>query len=248
MRRAMAGVLAVAWAAGAAPGAGGAIAGPRVRVMVAGRNHVLLAPRTVRAGATTVAVGSRRCAVGAATPLAALAAARRDGGPSFSVRDYGACDARAADSGSLFVFRIGADRNRGRNGWTYKVGNRSGSTGAADLSGAFGTGRRLRASDRVTWFWCVLSRSGSCQRTLVVVPAARSVGPGGTLPVKVLGYDDAGHAVRVAGATARLGGSTAVTGGDGTARLVAPANKGRVRLSATRSGMVPAFPSEVVVR
>jgi hypothetical protein len=247
MRRAMAAVLALGWAAASVPGAGGAPAGPRVQVMVAGRTHVLLVPRVVRAAATSVLVGRRRCAVGAATPLAALAAARRSGGPSFSVRDYGACDARAADSGSLFVFRIGGDRNRGRNGWTYKVGHRSGSTGAADLSGAFGTGRRLRAGDRVTWFWCVLSRSGSCQRTLAVVPAARTVTPGATLQVKVLGYDDAGHAVRVAGATARLGRATAVTGSDGTARFVAPVTTGRVRLSATRSGMVAAFPGEVRV-
>jgi hypothetical protein len=99
----------------------------------------------------------------------------------------------------------------------------------------------------VTWFWCVLSRSGSCQRTLAVVPAARTVTPGATLQVKVLGYDDAGHAVRVAGATARLGRATAVTGSDGTARFVAPVTTGRVRLSATRSGMVAAFPGEVRV-
>jgi hypothetical protein len=247
VRRAIAAALVVAGASASGAPAGGATTGPRVHVMVAGRTHVLLAPRTVPTGATSVAVASRRCAVGAATPLAALVAARRGGGPSFSVRDYGACDARAADSGSLFVFRIGADRNRGRNGWTYKVGNRSGSTGAADLSGAFGTGRRLRAGDRVTWFWCVLSRSGSCQRTLAVVPAARRVSPGAMFSVKVLGYDDAGHAVRVAGAKVRLDGATAVTGSDGTARFVAPVTAGRVRLSATRSGMVPAFPSEVRV-
>lgn len=247
MRRAIVGWLAVAVAAGSAANASGAARAPRVHVMIAGRTHVLLAPRTVGASTTAVRVGSRRCAVGAATPLAALAAAHRGGGPSFSVRDYGSCDGRAADSSSLFVFRIGADRNRGRNGWTYKVGNRSGTTSAADLSGAFGTGRRLRSGDRLTWFWCVLSRSGSCQRTLAVAPATRRVTPGAALRVTVLGYDDAGHAVRVAGATARLGAATALTGSDGTATLTAPATAGRVRLSATRRGMVTAFPSAVRV-
>src|SRR4051794_20441522 len=146
--------------------------------MIVGRSGVAFGPRTVSTAATTVAVGAKRCAAPVATPLAALAAARRAGGPGFSVRDYGSCSRRVTDSGSLFVSRIGADRNRGRNGWTYKLGVRSGTTGAADPTGPFGTGRRLRSGDRVTWFWCVLSRSGSCQRTLVVVPASRRIAPG----------------------------------------------------------------------
>jgi hypothetical protein len=222
-------------------------AGPRVGMMVVGRSGVVFGPRTVRATATTVAVGAKRCAAPTATPLAALAAAHRAGAAGFSVRDYGSCSSRAGDSGSLFVFRIGADRNRGRNGWTYKVGVRSGTTGAADPTGAFGTGRRLRAGDRVTWFWCVLARSGSCQRTLAVLSASRRVAPGAPLAVTVRGYDDAGHGVAVRGATVRLGQTTATTAADGRATLTAPSRPGRVRLTATRPGMVRAFGEEVLV-
>ena len=50
----------------------------------------------------------------------------------FRLRDYGACSRRARDAGSLYVRQIGPDRERGRDGWVYKVGSRAGSTGAAD--------------------------------------------------------------------------------------------------------------------
>ena len=243
MRRAAAfALLAVTLAATPA-----AAAGPRVGMLVVGRGGVLFGPRTVQAKATTVPVGAKRCAAPSATPLAALVAAHRIGAPAFSMRDFGSCSLRAADSGSLFVFRIGADRNRGRNGWTYKVGVRSGSTGAADPTGSFGTGRRLRAGDRVTWFWCVLARSGSCQRTLAVLPATRRVAPGASLSVAVRGYDDAGHGVAVRGATVRLGHATAITAADGRATLTAPSRPGRVRVTASRPGMVRAFGEEVLV-
>src|SRR4051794_1979667 len=220
VRRAAATALAVAVLVAAASSP--AATAPRVSLMVAGRTNVLFAPRTVRAGATTVRVGAKRCAVPAATPLAALAAAQRLGGPPFATRDYGACGARAADASSLFVSRIGAERNRGRNGWVYKVGTRAGTTSAADPSGPFGSGRRLRAPQRVTWFWCVMARSG-CQRTLTVVPSARRAAPGAPLRVNVLGYDDSGHAKRIAGAAVSLGGSHAVTGADGGVTIAAPA-------------------------
>ena len=59
---------------------------------------------------------------------------------------------------------IGADLNRGQNGWVYKVGRRAATAGAADPTGAFGNGR-LRRGQRVTWFYCRL-RAGGCQRTL----------------------------------------------------------------------------------
>src|SRR6476659_2576067 len=122
----------------AAPAAGASTA-PRVKVMVVGRSGLLLAPRTVTAKQVVVRASGKSCAAAAGTPLAALAGARRAGGPSFSVRDFGgSCSRRARDSASLLVTRVGGNRNRGRNGWVYKVGTRAGTAGAADVAGPFG--------------------------------------------------------------------------------------------------------------
>lgn len=237
------GAAAVAQAAAAVPAQGA----PRVRVMVVGRSDLLLAPRTVAAGAVTVRASGRPCAAGAGTPLAALAGARRAGGPGFRVRDYGgSCSRRAADGAGLFVFQVGPDRNRGRDGWVYKVGGRLGTAGAGDPGGPFGRGL-LRSGQHVTWFWCRMSRRGSCQRTLSVRPAARRVRAGGRLAVTVFGFDDRGRRARVAGARVLLGGRSARSGRDGVALLRAPGRRGRVRLTATRRGMVRAFDTRVRV-
>lgn len=214
--------------------------------MVAGRSQLLLAPRSVTARGVIVRASGKRCAAGTATPLAALAGARRAGGPAFRVRDYGgSCSRRAADSGALFVYQVGPDRNRGRSGWTYKVGTRSGTAGAADPSGPFGRGR-LRAGAKITWFWCRLSRRGTCQRTLSV-SSRRRVARDAQLKVRVRGYDDFGHSVVVRGAKVRLGSISAITGSDGVAYVRAPSRSGRVRLTATRRGMVRAFDRRVRV-
>ncbi|MFL5847011.1 MAG: hypothetical protein ACJ762_20195 [Solirubrobacteraceae bacterium] len=214
--------------------------------MVVGRADLLLAPRTVDARGVVVRASGKRCAAGRGTPLAALAGARRSGGPSFTVRDYGgSCSRRAADGGALFVTRIGGDRNRGRDGWTYKVGSRSGSAGAADPSGPFGSGL-LRAGAHVTWFWCRLSRSGSCQRTLAVRSAGR-VSRGGRLRVVVRGYDDFGHGRRIGGARVSFGSRSATTNRRGVATVRAPGSGGRVRLTATKRGLVRAFDRQVRV-
>jgi hypothetical protein len=111
----------------AAPAAADARA--KVEVMVVGKSAVLAGPERVALKARSVRVGGKRCAVGRATPLSVLAGT----GVSFSVRDYGACSRRPRDAGSLYVSRIGPDRERGRDGWVYKVGRRTGSAGAADL-------------------------------------------------------------------------------------------------------------------
>src|SRR5439155_477791 len=178
-----------------------------------GKTSVLAPARFVRASATTVTVGRRRCAVAAATPLAALAAVRRGGGPGFRLRDFGSCSRHAADSSALFVTQIGPDRNRRADGWVYKVGRRVPSIGAADPSG-----RRLRTGDRLTWFYCRAQSSGGCQRTLEVAPLS---GAGQPLRVLVRGYDDNGRGVAVAGATVSAGAQTALTGADGTATFPA---------------------------
>jgi hypothetical protein len=228
-----------------------AAAAPYVQTMIVGRGATLLGVSTVRAQVATVRVGGRRCVVGAGTALAALAAVRRAGGPAFRVLDYGRCGASPADAGQLFVYEVGPDRNSGQDGWVYKVGRRAASTGAGDLSGPFGDGRRLRPGARVLWFWCVMS-AGGCQRTLEVVPGARSVSTGAQLTVTVTGYDDNGHGAPIPNATVTLAGAraataTATTAANGTATLTAPATAGRYALSALAAGLAPSFREQVGV-
>jgi len=224
----------------AAPAPAGAA---KVDVMVVGKDRVLKSPAEVRLKARTVKVGRRRCRIGAATPLAALAATR----VKFTLRDYGRCGRRPRDASGLYVASVAGERARGGSGWVYKVGRRAGSTGAADLSGPFGTGRRVRGGQRITWFWCTLERSGSCQRTLEARPDRTTARPGETLTVTVRGYDDYGKGVPADGATVRLGSATAVTDAAGSATLTVPAETGDLALEAERDGMVRTFPQTVAV-
>ena len=224
-----------------------AASGPDVQAMVVGREGTILSgPRTVSASATTLRVRSRSCRIAAATPLAALAALRRAGGPGFSMRDYGHCGRRAANSSQLFVKAIAGERNRGQSGWEYKVENVAGSTGAADPSGPAGDGRRIASGARVLWFWCEAS-SGGCQRTLAVSAPAQAT-RNGALTVTVYGYDNEGRAVFEPGAVVSLGSRFATTGAHGHATLVAPATRGSYALTAVRRGTVPSFPVQVAIR
>jgi hypothetical protein len=224
----------------AAPAASAA----RVDVLVVGKSGVLRGPTAVTLKPRTVKVRGHRCAVGRATPLSVLAGARL----RLKVRDQGACGRNARDAAGLYVYEVAGQRERGRSGWVYKVGNRAGTSGAGDPAGPFGDGRRLRAGQHVLWFWCTLS-SGGCQRTLDVRPQRGSAAPGESLRVTVRGYDDFGAAIPVGGATVRLGPATATTGADGVAALTVPSAGGRtLRLRAERAGMVPAFPRKVAVR
>ena len=146
--------------------------------------------KRVSTAATSVRVGGRRCAVGERTPLAALVRSRP--GP-LRLRDFGACSSRARDAAGLLVTGIGPDRNRGQRGWVYKVGRRAATAGAGDTGGPFGRGR-LRARQRVTWFYCV--RAADCQRTLAVSAKPAT----GGIVATVRGYDDDGDGVPVEGA------------------------------------------------
>jgi hypothetical protein len=216
-----------------------------VQAMVVGREGVLRTVRPVTLERRTVHVRHRRCAVGARTPLSVLAGMRL----RLRISDQGACGPKPRDAAGLYVFQVGSERAKGRAGWVYKVGRRAGTAGAADPAGPFGTGRGLRAGQRVLWFWCRLGASGGCQRTLEVAPQRAGAAPGDTLAVTVRGYDDAGAGVPVAGATVRLGSAKATTGADGAAVLTVPAASGRrLRLTAERDGMVRSFPREVAVR
>ncbi len=210
-------LLALGAVAAAPPAAADARA--KVRVMVVGKSAVLAGPQRVALKARTALVAGRRCSIGRATPLSVLAGT----GVPFRLRDYGACSSRARDAGSLYVSRIGPDRESGTDGWVYKVGRRAGSGGAADPAGSFGTGRLLRAGQRVLWFWCVKDAADSCQRTLEVTPARTRAAPGEALSVTVRGYDDSGAGVPVEGAVVNLGESSALTGAGGVATVMAPA-------------------------
>jgi hypothetical protein len=178
----------------------------------------------------------RRCAVGSATALAGLVRSRPG---RLRLRDFGACSSRPRDAGGLFVQAIRGDRNLGQNGWVYKVGRRAATAGAADPAGPFGRGR-LRAGQRVTWFYCRL-RDGGCQRTLELSWRAEP----GTLVASVRGYDDQAQGVPVEGATVKAGGAEALTDASGEARLSLPA--GRYRAVAEKPGLVRSFTERVEV-
>jgi hypothetical protein len=208
---------------------------------------VLSSARTVSASATIVRVNGRSCAVAAGTPLSVLAALRRRGGPAFSIRDYGHCSSSPRDSGQLFVYSLGGERNSGQNGWEYKVDGVSGTTGAGDPSGPMGDGRRLRSSSQVLWFWCV-AFAGGCQRTLHLAPSASMVSRGSSLSVRVTGFDNDGRAAPVAGAIVTLGSDFASTSAAGEATLVVPSVARSYVVSARKSGLVGSFPVMIVVR
>jgi hypothetical protein len=218
-----------------APGVRATAAGPTVRQMVVFRSGEAVTKR-VAARRVTVRVQGRRCAAGDGTPLAALVRSRPG---RIRLRDFGSCSRRPRDGAGLFVSAIGPDRNRGQNGWVYKVGRRSATAGAADPSGPFGRGR-LRSGQRVTWFYCRLV-GGGCQRTLEVRATAE---PGG-LVATVRGYDDEGRGIAVEGAIVSAGRASALTGPDGSARLAVPS--GAHRVVASKTGLVRSFAERVEV-
>jgi hypothetical protein len=233
-------LIVLAGAVLAAPAA--ADARGQVDVMIVGKSRVLVPAKPVPLKKRFARINGKRCALGRATPLSALAGT----GASFRLVDYGACSRRPRDAGSLYVRQIGPDRARGRDGWVYKVGRRSGSGGAADPAGPFGTGRMLRRGQQVLWFWCVKDAADSCQRTLET-SSAGSVGPGASLAVTVRGYDESGKGVAIEGATVRFGDATAVTDTGGVATVTTPAAAGRYAVQASKPGLVLSFPRTVTV-
>jgi hypothetical protein len=244
MRRALLVVAMLALAAQAAPAAA---ATPKVFGQIVGKSGTIVGSTLITPKAFSLRVSGRSCAVADATPLAVLEAMRKVDGPSYAVRDYGSCSKSIADSGNLFVRGIGSETNKGRDGWVYKVGRKGGSTGAADPSGPFGTGKRLKANDQVLWFWCVQKSSG-CQRTLEITPAKPSAVVNTKFTVAVRGYDDQGRGKKIAGATVTLGGDSVTTDNNGRATLTAPFPAGRYLVFATAKDMVDAFPAQVVTR
>jgi hypothetical protein len=236
-RTALSAVLVVAVGAGIAPASAGARSSPKVRELVVYKSG-RAKEGTVRAKGVKAKVGRHRCAVGTGTPLAALFRLKPG---KVSLKDFGSCSRRASDAAGLFVRAIRHDRNKGQNGWIYKVGRKSASAGSADPSGPFGRGR-LRSGSRVVWFYCFM-KGTSCQRTLSVRPKVAS---GGTVSVKVTGYDDNGKGKPAAGAKVRLNGAAAVADAAGVAQFQAPT--GRYRVYASKAGAVRSFGERVVVK
>ena len=205
---------------GAAPASSSAA--PRVHAMMWWRDGGVTGPREMTLGSLRVG----RCSIGEGSPLAVL----RGFDKPFRVR--GSCE-------SLYVFQVGRDRERGAGGWVYKVGRRLPSRSASDPTGV------LRSGQRLVWFWC--RQAGNCQRTLAMA-APRSVRRGVRFRVTVRGYDDFGRGRRIRGAVVRSGGGTSArtdARGEATFRATRP---GRVRLVATRRGMIRSFSSVVTVR
>jgi hypothetical protein len=182
-----------------------------------------------------VRVGRKRCAVGSRTALAALVRLRPG---RIRLRDFGSCSRHARDAGGLYVSSIGREAEHGRGGWIYKVGRKAATAGAADPTGAFGSGL-LRRGQRVTWFYCL--QAGNCQSTL----ALRARVDGTTTVVTVRAYDDDGKGRPVAGARVVGGGASALTDSTGSARLTLAA--GRHLLHAEKRGLVRSFEEPVVV-
>ncbi len=206
------------------------------QLLVVGRGgEVLHGPHAVNAGAQRVRVAGHRCTVGARTPLAALLDSRL----VLKLRDYGACSKRASDASGLYVRSVARQKERGRDGWVYKRGNRTPSSGAADLAS--------RTRGRVLWFWCVNGKKG-CQRTLDVEPAAETAAPGSVLEVTVRAYDDRGRSVPAAGATVTIGGTaSAVAGADGVAAVTLGPETGTVDVVATQARRIRSFAEEISV-
>lgn len=192
----------------------------------------------VTAAGAKARVGGKGCAVGPATPLAALL---HSGLPGIRLKDYGSCSHNPADAGALYVKRIRTDSAKGIDGWVYKVGNRAGTAGAGDPSGPFGSGR-LRDGARVTWFYCHMKPSG-CQRTLGITP--RALG-GGKVKVTVKAYDDAGKGRAAAGATVFLGSTRAEADSRGVATF--EATPGPADVHAEGKGAVRSFEERIEVR
>jgi len=236
MRRAaliIGGLVAMALTSPLAAGA----AAPKVQQLVVFRDGHATAKR-VSTAATSVRAGGSRCAVGERTALAALVRSRVG---RLRLRDFGACSSNPVDSAGLLVTGIGPDRNRGQRGWVYKVGRRAATAGVADTGGPFGNGR-LRARQRVTWFYCV--RAGDCQRTLGLTATVFR----GGVAAEVRGYDDAGDGIPIAGATVTASGVTGVTGvTDADGRVQLELHTGFQRVVARKDGLVRSFAELVEV-
>jgi hypothetical protein len=241
MTRKPAFVVAAALACAAAAPAHATAAAPKVDQLVAFPGGDFDQAKAVKAAATTAKVGRRRCAVAAATPLAALL---RTEGRKLVLHDYGACSRKAADAGGIYVRSIKGHRAKGLNGWVYKVGQKLATAGSGDTSGPFGHGR-LKSGQKVTWFYCRANRrSGSCQRTLSITKL-EAIG-GGQVQATVRAYDDRGRSKPAANVLVQSGDTGVKADSNGVATLSLP--PGFADVHAEASGLVRSFEESVEVR
>jgi hypothetical protein len=218
------------------PPAGAAAGAPVVAQMVVFPGGKAVRKR-VSTRALSVKIGGRRCRAGAGTALPALI---RSHSGRVRLRDFGSCSDRAADGSGLFVRGIGRYRNKGRDGWVYKVGKRAATAGVADPAGPFGNGR-LRSKRRVTWFYCRLEADG-CQPTL----ALRAKREPGGIAVTVTGYDDEGRGKAEPSAGVFVNGVEQVTSSEGVSHLSLP--PGTYHVHATKRGRIRSFTERIVVK
>ena len=135
--------------------------------MVVGKDGAVVEAVTLRARPTVVRASGRACKVRGSTPLAALAAALDSERIGWHLRDFGGCErGRAGSSGQLFVDRIATERNRGQDGWVYKVNDFARTVGAADVAGRRTAQGRPRA--------VALLRAGPRDAQLPALAAARA--------------------------------------------------------------------------
>jgi len=217
-RMAVATVVLAALATCGSVGSASAGYGPKVVTQVVGPNGLIAGPKTAMANTFSLWVGTgskrHRCAVVQGSPMAAL----NTTGASMVIRDFGKCSTRTADSASLFVDTVAGFAGTGMEGWSYKVGGKAGTAGAADPAGPFGSGL-LRGGAQVLWFWCVYDPTTyACQRSLQISTSAR-VRANSTFSVSVRALDDSGAAVAASGVRVSITGAAAsvVTGADGKA-------------------------------
>ena len=166
--------------------------------------------------------------------------ARRSERVGWHVRDFGqlrAAQRRAARASCSWTASRG-DRNRGQDGWVYKVNDFARNVGAADVAGP-----RLRDGDRVLWLYCVLdAATRSCQRSLRVCRHSHCGPPGGTLRVLVRGYDNERRATPVAGRDGHArAGDCGHRRNRARDRSCGP-RPARTTLAASAPGAIPRFP------
>ena len=107
--------------------------------------------------------------------------------------------------------------------------------GAADPAGPFGTGRRLRAGQRVLWFWCVKDAARRVPAHAGDVAAPRPVAPGAPLARHRARLRRGGHAAcRSPARPSARRRRRAVTGADGVATRHRARRAGRYALEASK--------------
>jgi hypothetical protein len=234
-RPTLAAAAVAALAAVAAPPAGAA-SYPKIEQLVVFRDGTSL-EKTATAKQVTTRIGGRDCTIGSATALAALVRIKP---PNLRIHDYGECSRRARDAEQLFVRRIGADTNKGFDGWVYKIGSKLATAGAADPGGPFGRGR-LKDGQKVLWFYCRLVGQ-SCQRTLVINVTAPTPGQ---VNVGVRSANDQGKATGAPGATVHVGDTVVTADAEGHATVAVP--PGTHRVYAERAGEIRSFTTRIEV-